>query len=517
MSGGWPRRGIWCLLFGLLLIVRVALVGISDPSEGRYAETAREMADGGDWLVPHWQGVAHLEKPPLAYWSAAAGIKLFGRTELAVRLGAALAFLATALLSARIAVRLGGPKAAWPAAAAILAAPYPLAIGPACLTEPFLLFGTALFFHAVILRLKGGSQRALTLAVAAMGVGFLAKGYVIFLFTLLPLAAARTGVFKELWRPRRVLLLLGIVAPWLAAIQIRYPGFLPLQLKNMVGFAEGSGHFHNAPVYIYFVVLGGGLLPYSRHAWAGLREMDAAGRSLLLWWLGLPLVLLTLSMSRSWTYILPATPALAVLAGCGLAHANESRRRGIQIALCALGGIALLVLARTAPAGSRIERVGPVLQTFGFALLGCAIWIWAARRLRASTIAIGTGLLLSASVLVAGITSESAFKIHRTLARRATALAGEGRNLILAGAKLPSVAFYHSREVLYAGHDDLLSLEADHWGQSALYRPDLDPAVLMRSDHHSVLVVSEKLRQKAAPNRPALLTQGGFSIVCGAR
>jgi len=510
--------GLMLLFAGPLILARIALVGISDPSEGRYAETAREMAEGGSWVVPRWQGVPHLEKPPLAYWSAAAGIRLFGRTEFAVRLGAALALLGAALLTAGIARRLAGPKAAWPAGAALLAAPYPLAVGAACLTGPFLLFGTALFFHSIVRRLLDGEKCAMTWAVVGLAIGFLAKGHVIFLFTILPLAAARTGTLKECVSLRRLALFLLITAPWFVAVQVQYPEFLPSQLRKLTGFFKGSSHYHRAPIYIYAVVLAAGMLPFSLHVAGGIRtfrNLPRPGLRLLLWWMGLPLVVLTLSKSRSWTYILPAAPALAILAGCAIARTGMSRRGWRHVALCAIGGVALLVLAGVGTGNSRLERVEGAMTVFGGTLLACAGWIFATRRRPAGLVATGTGILLCAGMVVAGISAETSFKIHRSLALRASELAGSNRDLILAGAKLPSVAFYHPRGAIYVDRDKHLLEEAEQWGQGPgrRFRPDIDPANLLRTDFRNVLVVPEDLRRKTTPARPSRYTEAQFSIV----
>ena len=70
----------------------VPLVG---PDEPRYAQVAREMYARGDWVTPTLAGRDWFEKPALLYWLMAAGYRALGVTELAARLGSALAGLAT--------------------------------------------------------------------------------------------------------------------------------------------------------------------------------------------------------------------------------------------------------------------------------------------------------------------------------------------------------------------------------------------------------------------------------------
>lgn len=63
--------------------------------EGRYAEIPREMLSDGDWVVPHLNGLAYVEKPPLQYWATAISLRVFGQGEFGARLYTALCALGT--------------------------------------------------------------------------------------------------------------------------------------------------------------------------------------------------------------------------------------------------------------------------------------------------------------------------------------------------------------------------------------------------------------------------------------
>ena len=56
-----------------------------DPDEPRYASTARDMVLNGNWIVPHFNGVPRINKPPLFYWTIAISYKLFGINEFSAR------------------------------------------------------------------------------------------------------------------------------------------------------------------------------------------------------------------------------------------------------------------------------------------------------------------------------------------------------------------------------------------------------------------------------------------------
>ena len=96
---------------------RLGFIGLIDPDEPFYAETAREMVETGDWLTPHIFGQPQFEKPILYYWLVAASFEGFGITEFAGRLPTAvfatLIVLMTYAFGARIFNRRAGSSARW--------------------------------------------------------------------------------------------------------------------------------------------------------------------------------------------------------------------------------------------------------------------------------------------------------------------------------------------------------------------------------------------------------------------
>src|SRR6202048_4812121 len=89
-------RKSWMLGAAAILgtVLWFALLGqrpLFDPDEGRYAEIPREMLSGGDWVIPHLNGLVYLEKPPLQYWLTALAFRGFGMNEFTARLCTGLA------------------------------------------------------------------------------------------------------------------------------------------------------------------------------------------------------------------------------------------------------------------------------------------------------------------------------------------------------------------------------------------------------------------------------------------
>ena len=97
---------------------------LRDWDEATYAQVAREMAEGGDWLTPRKDGVPWFEKPPLYFWISAAGMRLLGYGELAPRVGAAVAGVVLVLLVWRFGARYYGPVAGWVAVLVLVSTPH---------------------------------------------------------------------------------------------------------------------------------------------------------------------------------------------------------------------------------------------------------------------------------------------------------------------------------------------------------------------------------------------------------
>src|SRR5580700_3936209 len=93
---GARERWLYIALAGLVVLVWLATLSarpLFNPDEGRYAEIPREMQSGGDWIIPHLDGLAYIEKPPLQYWATAVAYQLLGATVFSARLYTALCAL----------------------------------------------------------------------------------------------------------------------------------------------------------------------------------------------------------------------------------------------------------------------------------------------------------------------------------------------------------------------------------------------------------------------------------------
>ena len=437
-----------------------------DPDEGRNAEVAREMAATNDYLVPHLNGLPYLDKPVVYFAAAAAAMEWLGPTEIAARLPAYLATLATVVLLVWFARRRWGPSAGWLAGIAFATMPMVLAYARTTIFDSTL----SLFITTAIICFVEDRP---VLAWAALGAGALTKGPIaigITLAAVLPYAWL-TGVRVRRYFHWHGLLAFALVAlPWFVAVSARIPEFPHYVFVRETFERMTTRSFHRSAPFWYFLPilpvaafpwivpalarLGGGRL---RWAWEARRVNPTAREAILLaaWVLG-PLVLLTINQSKLPQYVLPLMPAVALAAARALTLHGPGT--GARAYVWIAGGLGIGLLAagvwfRQAPA----DMFGPLTPAVRAAIPGVAFGIagtllvsivlvaLAARRNHAAIIASGYALPVIALPVVIGALMRAVGE-DRSAAAMADAVRGQGR-VIGVAAYPPSLPFYLRRQI----------------------------------------------------------------------
>jgi len=100
---------ILLIIASTVLFFRLGHSPLESWDEAIYAESAKEMLRGGDWITLHWNGQPFFQKPPLLIWSTALLFKLFGISETAARAASALSGVGCVLLTFLLARMFAGP------------------------------------------------------------------------------------------------------------------------------------------------------------------------------------------------------------------------------------------------------------------------------------------------------------------------------------------------------------------------------------------------------------------------
>ena len=361
------RAGAVGFALAFALFLPRAMVGpLRHWDEAWYAQVSREMRAEGSLLTPRWNGEPWFHKPPLGFWATAAAQAAFGETEFAARLfsllcGAALCGLLAAATAQRFGIE-GGLVAALLLAAIPDFARY-AARGQ--LDAP-----VALFLVAYLGSCWRGERQAgwYVAAGVPLGLAVLTKGAAAGLGVIVLLVHAAVKRDFGVFRSRAWWIGTGIAAaialPWHVAMTAMYG-------ERFLG-EYGSRHFAQAFAHIYPEIEAASppASYYAEHllkapwgwivlatmaagAWAAVRAKDPRMKFAGSWAAAIPLALSLARTKWSW-YLVPAYPAVALLATLAIARRPDWRRSAVFGAL----GLALMTAAEPmwAPASKEGEQ-----------------------------------------------------------------------------------------------------------------------------------------------------------------
>ncbi len=374
------ERSVTALVLGsiaALYLVQLGGTAFWDPDEGRYASVAAAMVRSGDWIVPRLGGAPYLEKPPLLYWSTAASFRLLGFSELAGRLPTALLALAGIGAVFLLGLRSVDRETGLAGAAILAASPGYFAMGRLLTTDMLLCCAMTVALVAFFQAAETGSRRRYLVFWAASAAATLAKGPVGLVLTVF--VAVAYAVTARQWRALRemrwgagTLLVAVMVLPWFVAVEVRHPEFLEFfVVKQHLARFLSSRAEHRESLLFFVPVFLGGFFPWWIFLPAAIAR-DGRGEGgrrlgLFLWiWTGTIFAFFSLSSGKLMSYVLPALPPAALLAGrAWTAFLRGMQGRGFAawmragIALSG-AGMALLAAAFRLAVPRWVERQGKV-------------------------------------------------------------------------------------------------------------------------------------------------------------
>lgn len=323
-----------CLL-GLLFALPLRGSPITHHGEAREGLVVQDVVAHRHWILPRRNGELP-SKPPLFHWTAAATTKLFGASDATLRLPSAIAAFVTLVAVLALGRTIDGAVTGW------------LACGMLLGSAPFVTAATEarvdmVFTAAITLALAGFRIWDLTrrpaariVVYAAVAAAVLAKGPAGAVLPTLAIVAflasdGRLRTLRDLFDWRLALAVIAVDAGWYAlAIADGGAAFVRLQLvrenfeRAFGGPTYGKTGRHGVArlAWSFFT----GFLPWSLVLPASLvarargTRGDAHARFLHVWWITV-LALFALAAGKRAVYVLPAAPAVALLAARALGRA----------------------------------------------------------------------------------------------------------------------------------------------------------------------------------------------------
>lgn len=471
---GWLYGGLAVLLF-VVWLATLANRPLFNPDEGRYAEIPREMLSGGDWVIPHLNGLDYIEKPPLQYWATALTYRLFGVSEFSARLYTAFTALGTVALVGLLGARIGGRETGWRAAAVLSGMIMVIVLGQLITLDMSLTFYMTASLTGFLLAQRPGEAGLKWMLMAWIGaaLGVLTKGLV-----AVAIPAAVLVIYSLCCRD---------VAPWLRlrwswglplflAIAVPWHWLAALRLDDFLQFFFVHEHLaryltpiadRQEPWWFFGMAFLIGTIPWTvpalRVVVGGWRDRALKAQfspTFFLWiWVLFVCVFFSLSDSKLMPYILPAMPALAVLIAA-LPIATLKRDFLITSILTAMVGLALGIasfyLPALVPASANrpyfLLLAKPLREVAALLLVsGVFVWNQGARDATRAGVFLGVGWCLAGLLLMRATTLLAPIYSGIDLAK---ALPPADRDAPLYSVRTydQSLTFYLQRTVMLVGY-----------------------------------------------------------------
>ena len=478
------RIGDRCFYAAVLLLLAcgaiVGLAGINaaplDAHESFVVETAREMSERGNWIVPYFDYRLRLNKPPLSYW--ATGLVAWVAGDLPeiepwhARVPSFVAGLGLALLTLYIGLRLYGRTVAVLATALLVTCSGFFSYTHDARSDMMYAFWVTAMFAAFVsimgARQAGAPDRYWRSALmwACFGVAVLAKGphlpLLILVAQVLYLARDRCRA-AEIYRIVRpvsgIVLMLAIALPWWLALagQVGLDTVRHSQLGGALLRPRAGGII--VPYYLYEAPLL--LLPWIPVAvLAGAALLQRTGRpaiGILMFPLLVAVLGLSLGAQARLVYVLPLLPLVCLLLAVGLSQ-TVAMARGDRVGLGSLAAVSLqlaVLLAagiwyftEDAPAPVALSvLLGAVMALGAIALFGLLVNRTKARAVTAFGAALLLGCVLWPTLAATDrLWSAERFDNHR-LAQTARASVGADTPLAAYAMKADIFVYYTHREI----------------------------------------------------------------------
>ena len=338
------KNKLYILLVGIfiLLILYLGNWGLTESSEARYAEIAREMVISGDYITPTLLGIKHLHKPPVTYYITALGYKIFGINEFGARFFMQLCLVFQLFLVFKITLFLyKNEKIAFAASLIYFSFPITVISVRTLTTDAYLttfILASIFFWLKYKIQLKPYN---LYLFYLFLGLIFETKGPVGF---IIPVTFVST--YKIIKKDKIEInlhqfigfaLFLLVAAFWYIAVIIKNNGLLDYFINNQIIERVSQNTFKRSKPFWYYILL----MPIIGLPWLfhfifyfknNIKKIIKQKKNefiLIITFLSL-FIILTLSTSKLILYVLPLYFILAIFSAKQLSLSSKKTIKSIS-------------------------------------------------------------------------------------------------------------------------------------------------------------------------------------------
>lgn len=348
----------------LLFFVGSGLLEFTDPVEGNYVQTAKEMLAAGDYFSPRIYGNYWYDKPIFFYWELIAAFKIFGVTEFAARFFPALMATFGVVATYVFGKKLYDAKVGFIAAVILATSLEYWYLAHAVITDMTLFVTVSLTLVFFFLGYRENCSLYFYIAYSCSAVAVLTKGpiglalpgFIILLFLL---SEKKLSYLKKLCIPTGMILFLVVISAWYYPMyKIHGSDFILtfLGVHNVLR-ASVSEHPEVNVWYYYTIVFIAGFFPWSFYvlpkifrdfykkykAKAKLFNLSTEKKFLLIWAVSV-FVVFQIFATKYVTYTLPYMMPIAILFAL-IFKENVKIFKGMAMVMIVLLPILLITVA----------------------------------------------------------------------------------------------------------------------------------------------------------------------------
>ncbi|MFA6599551.1 MAG: glycosyltransferase family 39 protein [Candidatus Omnitrophota bacterium] len=310
-----------------LFFFKLGNIPLWSSDEGRYGEIARAMWETRNFIVPRFNGVDYLDKPVMAPLLTSLAYALTGVNDFGTRLIPALAALLGLGVTWAFARKLFDTATAHLSALVLATTVGYVLVGRFAVIDMLMTLFLTLSLFFLLTAYQSRRGRYYLWAYVFMGFGFLTKGLIGFVLPGLVCLAFLVwrrdlGELKRMKIGWGILILFLMVLPWCIGMVRENPSFLKTFFIDQQFGRFLTGSFGRRKPFWFFVpILFATSFPWSLFlpsAVASGLKKDSPSRTVvqfLVCWVAVILVFFSIPKSKLPYYLLPVSPAVAVLIG----------------------------------------------------------------------------------------------------------------------------------------------------------------------------------------------------------
>jgi 4-amino-4-deoxy-L-arabinose transferase len=327
--------------FILLLIFIISLFhlgswGITETSEARYAQIAKEMIESGDYIHPTKMGIYHYHKPPLTYYITALGYSIFGINEFGARFFLSIALIVQLILVYKTSLLLfNDKKTSLLAVILFFSTPLILASVRNLTTDAYLntFVMMAVYFWLRYLE----NKKFFLLFYLSLSLGFFTKGPLVFIpilfFQLTWFYYNKKRIKLSIYDFLGIIIILISSGWWYLAIIQESPIVLDYFLGNQLQgrMFSNDAFSRGKPFWYYLVFLPLSLLPWLVYIFWDLKKKETASvrDKVLLVSFALIILIFSAFKTKLIFYVLPSLLFLILFASNQLINLSEQHWKSL--------------------------------------------------------------------------------------------------------------------------------------------------------------------------------------------